>query len=327
MARLTLRDFPFSIVIFSTLSACVPLWSQPLPAGARERPLERAFTAGAAGRYRVELAVRSEVEGQRAIRGEGKAYAEKYHSAAGLRIHWRATRTVKAVDEAGNAEIEEVLEEIAITADAARPANDEEQQLRDALQEALERWKGDSSHTLRYRESPRGQISGLTASAGPQLDESPAVLTLWLARALRPTAALPARPLRFGQPWEEPRAARLDPWTGLTATEKGEWLEGAPQALGGAATAQLHVVQQIAGHAPPGAGGAQPGAARFHAESLSVVDTSGLSSASSGQGAVQSATRTAWREVSQTLERIPGLTEPPVFRGRLKIEIRIKLSE
>ena len=70
------------------------------------KPLERTFVPGATYRYRVELVVRSELEGQRAVPVGVKSYSEPFVRFAEARISWVATQRVVSVDGEGTAEID-----------------------------------------------------------------------------------------------------------------------------------------------------------------------------------------------------------------------------
>jgi hypothetical protein len=76
------------------------------------------------------------------------------------------------------------------------------------------------ARTLNYRETKAGQLLELKPDGAPTLGEAaPPLLTLWLLRALRPTIALPASAVRFGEPWQEPRSAQLPNWDDVRGSE------------------------------------------------------------------------------------------------------------
>jgi len=159
-------------------------------------------------------------------------------------------------------------------------------------------------------------LSGLSPDAVPALDEaSPPLLALWLLRALRPAAALPARPVQFDVRWREPRSAKLDGWTGVQGYEDGEWLTapGSPEPA-----ARLLVNQQISGAVTSGPEKPPEGhaEARFLGESLSTL--------SLNDGSLLAATRSASREITWTLAPVAGLDHPPQFRARLSAQIEIE---
>ena len=150
----------------------------------------------------------------------------------------------------------------------------------------------------------------------PLLDEAaPQLLTPWLLRALRPSVALPARPVRFGESWQEPRAVELPNWSEVRGAESGEWLEAAGSEE---PAARLHVVQEIFGKIQRGAEMSPEGTAegRFHGESLATIALS--------DGRLLAATRSAAREITWLLGPVEGLPERPRFRGRLSVEVRIE---
>ncbi len=285
------------------------------PAPAQERPLECSFSVGATSSYRVQLTVRSELEGQQTERIGSKTYVKPLARAVERGLSWTVTRRVTSLGADGAAEIEETLSDFAaVDSNSSSPVGEEAEKLSKALQEALAGWG--SSRVLHYRETRAGQLQKLKLEGAPPLEEaSPPLLTLWLLRALRPAAALPQRPIRFGDPWQEPRAAQFPNWSEARGVETGEWL-AAMEASEPAA--RLHVVQQVlgtvtAGPEKPPEGNSQ---ARFHGESLNTI--------SLADGGLLAATRSAAREVTWTLAPVEGLKEPPQFRAKLSVEVRIE---
>lgn len=303
-----------------------------LPAAAQQPDgaLRRAFQPGDIYRYRVELVVRSEVAGQRPARVSGRTYAEPFTEAAEASLSWNVSRLIAAVDRNGAAEIEETLRDFS----TPPPAENQEGEPRPGqlLADALLAWSRQLPAALRYRESRAGQIMDLGANAGPELDAAPPVLTLWLRRALRPTAALPSQPPREGERWSEPRAVRLPPWTEVQGTESGEWLPGPLREGSVVQLIHLHVVQQISGGVPAvadessAAPTAPPAQGRFHAESLAALVHLGPPMYG-GYGGLYSAARSASREVTRVVEGVPNLAGDVIFRARISVEIRIQIKE
>jgi hypothetical protein len=297
------------------------LAAAPGMARAQERPLERAFVAGDARRYRVELVVRTELEGQQPVRIGVKGYAEPFARFAEARLVWRVARRIVSV-EPGGAQIEETLEDFRRAGmRVSGEADPEWRKVSTALEEGLRKWA--EPRALRYRETPAGSASSVPAEGAPALGEGvPLLVTLWLLRALRPAVALPARPIRFGERWQEPRAVELPGWNETQGQESGEWL-AVPDFAEPAA--RLHVVQQISGNtdaaSQPLAGGAnapvvESVAGRFHGESLATISLT--------DGRLIAATRSASRETVWTLARPAGFEQPPRFRGRLSVQVRIE---
>lgn len=287
---------------------------------AQEKPLERQFAAGATQRYRVELLVRTELAGQRAVRVGVKGYAEPFTRFAEARITWLATERTLSVSADGVAEIEEGLSRFsAVTSNAATGDDPEWKKLAAALEDALRSWG--QGRAVRYRVSPAGQLRGLPRAAAPPLDESsPLLLTPWLARALRPAVALPAKSIRFGERWQEPRAVELPGWNNVQGAESGEW-HPAPESDEPAA--RLQVVQQITGTVASGSDRLAPDGAtplavtgRFHGESLATVSLM--------DGRLMRATRSAIREITWTLAPGEGFEQPLRFEGRLSVQVRIE---
>ena len=289
-------------------------------ARAQEKPLLREFPVDTLSAYRILLTVRMEVEGQQPVQIGAKTYVKPFSRSAQGQLCWQATRRVVSVAADGSAEIEETLDGFGGARAGAKAAggdDEEAERLRRAVSETLGRWG--EKRTLRYRETPAGQLSGLTPEGVPALDEvPPRLVSAWLLRALRPTIALPKTPLRAGASWQEPRAAQLPNWADALGSEAGEWL---PALEASEPAMRLHVVQQlaatvVAGAEKPPEGTAQ---ARFHGESLNTLSLAG--------GHLLSATRSAAREITWTLAPVEGLPERPQFRGRLSVEVEIEASD
>jgi hypothetical protein len=293
----------------------VAIWPR---AQAQSQPFTHTFTAGDVQSYRVELLVRSEIEGQRPARIGVKDYAEPFARFAEARVSWVATRRVVAVDDDGAAEIHESLDQFSAVASRAATENEAEwKQLAATLQRTLEDWA--VPRTLRYRETRTGQLVVALSSAGaPALDESaPRVLSPWLLRAMRPTVALPAPPIRFGERWQEPRSVNLPPWTDAQGVEAGEWLDS-PGFIEPAV--RLHITQQISAKASaseslPHASLLEP-AARFHGESLATILLI--------NGRLLRAERSATREITWSLPPVEGREQPAGFKARLSVQVRIE---
>jgi hypothetical protein len=289
-----------------------------LPSLAQEAPITRVFTRGTGASYRVSLVVRSRLDGQRTEKIGDVTYAVPLTRSAECRISWRTTQRILEIAADGSARLEESLTGFEISsanppsvAGASPDLDKESAELSIALRETLASWG--IARTLGYRQGPGGQLLELRADGGPVLAEpgSP-LLTSWLVRALRPAAVLPARPLRIGDRWQEPRSTSIKNWKETSAMESGEWLE-AP--LNPGVAARLHLVQQIWGQTPaPGGEGALE--IRFHAESLSTVSLQ--------DGSVLRATRSASQELVRVLGPVAGLPEPPRFRATLSVQVEIE---
>jgi hypothetical protein len=235
-------------------------------------------------------------------------------------LSWQATRTATSVSTDGSAEIEEKLSAFAGKVSSSEETEDSKKLLAD-LETSLEKWN--TPRTLTYRESRSGQISGLSAEAAPPIGEAaPRVLTAWLLRALRPTAALPAHAFALGEHWQEPRVVEFAEWTGTSGSEAGEWL-GTPAGIRqrGEPTVRLQMTQEISGSVTGGTEKPTEGsaAAHFHAESLSTLALDDLR--------LMSAARSATRDILWTLAPVEGLAKPPQYRGRLFVEISIQVCD
>jgi hypothetical protein len=314
--------FRVSIVEFHFFAAAL-LLAIASPCAAQERLLERRFTPGESSRYRVELTLRAELDGLRPVRIGRQTYAEEFARTAEARLSWEVERRVLEVHGDASADIEERLSGFCLQLAAAAADDEEAGQLAASLNESLRGWleqtgaaQAEEGVALRYRETPAGQIAGLSADAGPAADEAPHLLTLWLRRALRPMATLPPRPLLPGERWSTPRAApALEGWSDVRGTESGVWLDFSTTS--GQPGIRLHVVQQLQGRvAAQDAGDAASAEGRFHAESLSTLALDGAR--------LLGATRSATREITRRLGEVPGLAERPRFRGRLLAQVQME---
>jgi hypothetical protein len=300
------------VVCLITLSAAL--------VGAQVGPILRTFQSKNISAFRINLRIRTEIEGQKPSQIGAKTFLQPVSVWLEQNISWQTTRTITSIDADGSAEVEEKLSNFS----ASTTTSDESTQtkkLQAGLESALSNWI--APRTLRYRETQSGQISKLTAESVPPVDESsPRVLTAWLLRALRPTAALPARPLNLGEHWQEPRVVQFAEWTATTGSEAGEWL--APPAevrQRGEPTIKLQTTQEITGTVTSGAEKPAEGSAsaHFHAESLSTLALDDLH--------LMSASRSATRDILWTLAPVEGLEKPPQYRGRLFVEISIQVCD
>ena len=311
---------PTGRVLF--LAAAITSLIAPAQAQAQEKPLERQFVTGESASYRIQLKVRIEIEGQQTSTIGAKTYVQPVTRRAEAEISWIATRKILSVDPQGSAEVEEALSDIDRTSlkDSGETGS---VALQEALREPMLRWprsyRGWPSAAplvLRYHETRFGQLQGLRPEGVPPLDEAPTrLVSLWLLRALRPTCPLPDRPIRLGEPWQEPRAAQLENWDDVRAAESGAWLEMQASAV---PALRLHTTQQISGRVTSGSEKPPEGAAQgnFHGESLSTVSLE--------DGRLLAATRSASRTITWMLEPVEGLPERPQFRGRLSVEVQIQ---
>ena len=100
-------------------------WSGP-GAHSQEKPLERAFAAGATQRYRVELLVRSELTGEQPVRIGVKGYAEPFTRFVEARLSWLVTEHTLSLGPDGAAEVEETLDHFSAVESNAATGNDPE---------------------------------------------------------------------------------------------------------------------------------------------------------------------------------------------------------
>jgi hypothetical protein len=304
----------------AALAACLCIAVAVAAPQGQRKPPERTFKTGNGPAFHIELSVRSEVEAQKTETVGAKTYVEPFSEWVEQKLEWQAQRRVVSISTDGTAEIEEALSDFS-DGQSSSVDNPETRRLLDALTAAVKPWE--AQRTLRYRETSAGNIVGAGIDAAPQVDEAaPRVLTAWLVRALRPTAAIPAHPIEYGKPWQEPRAVQFAEWKDVTGSESGEWLGDAAELRSrGEPSIQLHATQEISGTIIAGSEKPAEGSAtaNFHAESLSTLALEDMR--------LLDATRSAVREVVWTLAPVPGLPTPPQFRGRLLVEIRIQACD
>jgi hypothetical protein len=289
---------------------------------AQSQPALRTFARNKISTFRTTLRIRTEIEGQKPTSIGEKTFLEPISTWLEQDISWQATRKIIAINPDKSAEIEEQLTNFASTATSSNGNQDEQtNKLRTDAESILNKWA--TPKTLHYHESDSGQISKLTADSIPPVDEStPRVLTAWFVHALRPTAAMPTRPLTFGGHWQEPRAVQFAEWSAITASESGEWLAPPPGVRQrGEPTIKLQTTQEITGTVISGPEKSAEGntAAHFHAESLSTLALDDLR--------LMSANRSATRDILWTLAPVEGLEKPPQYRGRLFVEISIQVCD
>jgi hypothetical protein len=289
-------------------------------AQAQSQPALRTFQQNRISAFRTTLRIRTEIEGQKPAPIGAKTFLQPVSTWIEQNLSWQTIRRIISVNADGTANVEEKLTNFSVSATTSDESTDTKKLLAD-VETALNKW--DSERTLQYKETRSGQISGLTTDSVPPVDESsPRVLTAWLLRALRPTTTLPARPLTFGEHWQEPRAVQFAEWSAITASESGEWL--APLSgvrPRGEPTIKLQTTQEITGTVTGGAEKPAEGnaAAHFHAESLNTLALDDLR--------VMSASRSATRDILWTLAPVEGLEKPPQYRGRLFVEISIQVCD
>lgn len=289
-------------------------------APSQEKVLTRTFSPGAREAYRVDLTIRSEVRGVSAETIGAKTYVKPLlHEAEGTLV-WSLTRRVLSVSPEGSAEIEESLDRPSGACPVMQEEGSGASGLQGALQRICESWE--EPRTMRYREARDGHVRGLDAVDAPWLSEdSPALLSLWLVRALRPSAILPAEPLRIGEHWRRETHGAAPPWEETRGFESGEWSE----ATGPSAAAILRTTQELAGSIPASkelasmtgvARELQKGGGRFFAESLATISVL--------DGSLLEARRSASRETTWTLTAVEGLPAPPQFSEKLSVTLTIR---
>lgn len=328
-------------VLIPSFCRCVlvlaSLWvlhTRPVPtlAADQAKPLRRAFHPADEWRYRVRLTVRTELEGPATTQtGAGASEKNLQHSAQ-VNLAWIVCERVLSVTPEGTAHIREQLEKFGPLMSSQPSAAGDEQsaKLAAALERIVSDWARD--RTLEFRVGPNGLATQIPEEGTPKLEEfKPLLLTMWLNHALRPQATLPARPVRPGESWQEPRRVNVAEWMAVQAGEKDEWLE-APAAEPPAV--RLHVVQQISGRvlgnltgAPARSEESEEGERKTPPRGSSKTEAffgESLSTLALDDGRVLAASRSARRETVQELPRVEGTTQPRRSRATLSVQVEIE---
>ena len=298
-----------------------------LPAD-QAKPLRRTFHPAEEWRYRVRLTVRNELEGLETAQAGAPEKAVQ-HSAE-VKLSWIISERVAGVAPDGTAQIQEQLEKFGAAAHSQpSDAKDAETvKLAASLDRMASEWAHDRA--LKFRVKPNGLATDIPTEGAPKLEESGRpLLTPWLNHALRPQATLPARPIRLGESWQEPRRVHMADWTAVQAREKDEWLE---TAAGEHATVRLHVVQEISGRVfehPAGASArlrekeAGEGPPHGNSRTETFVGDS-LSTLALDDGRVLAASRSARRETVRELPPVEGTSQPRRSRATLSLQVEIE---
>jgi hypothetical protein len=300
--------------------------------------LTRIFSAGESHQYRIQLVVRTDVEGIHAEKVGTKAYLRPFEESAEETVKFRAVSRVAQILADDFAQVDEMDDDFSTFETQTLGGRPHAAKLQDSLTSTLARWMPNHALTCSYRQSHAGDLSDVGPNCAPGLQEdAPALLTPWLRVALRPAVTLPERPIQIGASWNEPRRVQLPAWNAIQASEENTWLAADADAAAEPGV-RLLTVQQIAGDtASPGngtpstaaSGAARGGAANssgksnpadshaaFHAESLTTISLQ--------SGAVLAASRSASRELAWTPSAWKGPSRPPQFRVRLAAQITIE---
>jgi len=328
-----MMQFVLSFLIAAAIAGAghaAPVRAAATQTGGQSPPkiLRRTFHPGDLWRYRVRLTLRSELEDLE--RAEPSASAKNVQQSAEVKLDWIVTERVVSVTPDGAARIQEQLEKFGTIEHSQESEAEDAEAVKPAatLDRTVTDWA--HSHTFEFQVKPNGLTSEIPAEGAPKLEESGRpLLTLWMNHALRPQATLPARPVRPGESWQEPRRVHIAEWTTVQASEKDEWLDAPDREH---AAVRLHVVQEISGRVlenragtsaragekeegeTPSRGGSKTEA--FIGESLSTLALD--------DGRVLAATRSARRESSQELPPAAGTTQPRRSRAILSVKVEIE---
>lgn len=298
------------VVLFTALCLCTSH-----SALSQQKPLTRAFIAGAEERYQVTVTISVETHGVSTEKIGDKTYAGVFTHEAKGQVNWRSTRKISAVNAEGTASLVEKLDRFQPNCAGDPAAETFDSALQQSVQRACAAWQ--NLDELNYREEPQGLVRGLPEPADNLIDSDSSLLSLWARHAFRPNVVFPKTPLHFGD-----RAAhRIENFSPDPAKPQGEesleWLE----ASGEIPAATLHVSQNLA-WIDSGAGNLTKNVTTrpdprqlFYADSLNTISLL--------DGSLLKASRSATHETKSALDPVPGLPDTPIFGSKLTITVTI----
>ncbi len=284
------------------------------PTYAQQKPLTRAFVAGAQERYQINVAIRVETHGVSTEKVGEKAYTDFYTHEASGEVSWRSTRKISSVNFDGAATIEEFLDHFAANCDKDPTSKSFNAALQKSVREACAGWQTTTS--INYEEEKGGLIRGLPA-ASSSVDSDSSLLSLWIRRAFRPSVVLPKTPIEFGTRTEHKVGSPSAQETQPKGDESSEWIESqsdSPSAI-------WHVSQNLRWIDPPHQkvpnmpGGKPRMRQLFYADALNTMSLL--------DGSLLKASRSATRETTELLNAVNGLPDPPAFGSKLTITVTI----
>jgi hypothetical protein len=311
-------SFPVRVVwlLMAIAWACGPICV------AQQRALQRRFAAPSQERFEVTIRVKAESHSVTTETVARQTYVTPMLHEAEASLRWHASRNVTSVRPDGSAEIEEIV--APATQECvwnSRPEGKRDEALEKSLNDLCAFWSREVS--LRYFETAKGLLQDASRSTNdlPPLGESaPALLTLWLRRAVRPNVIFPALDFEVGAKSQKAMRPSTERFSNANGSETTEWLD----AQGETPAATLHVVQQLTWKESPER--AEPGGGRetsktpknetFFADSLTTLSLL--------DGSVLRATRTASRSITNKVDAVPGLPQPPDFSSKLTVSITIE---
>ena len=298
------------VVLFLTLSVCA--WRA---AAAQQKPLTRAFIAGAEERYQVTVTIRVETRGISTEKIGDKNYADVFSHEAKGQVSWRATRKISAVNADGAASLVEKLDRFQLSCGGDPKAETFDSALQQSVQRACAAWQNLAE--FNYQEETQGLVRGLPESADNLIDSESSLLSLWARHAFRPNVVFPKSPLHFGD-----RAAhRIENFSSDRTKPEGEesmeWLEASVDIP----AATLHVSQNLTWIDSGGKNLAKNVGTRPDPRQLFYADS--LNTISLLDGSLLKASRSATHETKATLDPVAGLPDAPIFGSKLTITVTI----
>jgi hypothetical protein len=291
---------------------------------AQQRPLRRSFAAPAEERYQVTLNLKAESHSVTTETVAAQTYVTPVVRLAEVWLHWRAVRSIRAVQNDGSADIEEMTTPASQQcAEVPQPAEKTDPALQSSLKDLCAFWL--KNEIIRYTESSNGVLRDVASSTGetglpPLAEAAPPLLSLWLKRAVRPNVILPELRFEIGARSQQSFQPASNVLKNARGSETTEWLD----AQGQTPAATLHVVQQLLWNAAPPAIDSRGEPRQSQAQKDESFFADSLSMVSLQDGSLLRANRSASRTTSLHVEPVPGLPQPPDFSSKLTLTVTIE---
>jgi hypothetical protein len=288
---------------------------------AQQRPLTRHFLASSEERYQVMLSLKAESHSVATETVAAQTYVTPVVRAAEVSLHWRAERKILSVQEDGSAAIEETLLPASQQCEDALPSETTDAALQSSLKAFCISWL--KAGSIQYTENKSGGLRDVSASASqnalpPLAETAPALLSLWLKRAVRPNAIFPQLPFEIGGTSQQSFQPASNLLKNARGSETTEWLDAQRETP----AAMLHVVQQLVWSAAPPAVRAESRESQTQKDESFFADS--LSTVSLQDGSLLHANRSASRTTIRHVDPVPGLPQPPEFSSKITLTITIE---
>ena len=303
----------FALTMFVTASGVL----------AQPRPLARHFVASVEERYQVTLILRAESHSVTTETVAAQTYVTPVVHAAEVSLHWRSDRRILSVQEGGSAAIEETLVPASQQCEEAPPSEKTDAELQSSLKAFCTSWL--KAEIIRYTENKSGALQEVSPNANenalpPLAETAPALLSLWLERAVRPNVILPQLPLEIGATSQHSFRPASNLLKNARGSETTEWLD----VQGETPAAMLHVVQQLVWSIAPPAAAVRVESRESQTQKDESFFADSLSTVSLQDGSLLRANRSASRTTSRHVDPVPGLPQAPEFSSKLTVTVTIE---